>query len=375
MSLNLSILEILYLFAAFHGIFLASILVIKRSWKHNTYLFFLLLLFTFYLTENVIYSSGYIRSVPHLYFTTLPLIFLIGPLFYTYVRASTNPNFKLRIMDLIHLAPFVFEVTILIPFFLLSGEIKVRIFDASQASDNSSNGFSIYFIGYLIYIISTFLYFYASFRILRKSLPVGSRQKRKLTGFKRVSLAFSSYVLLSLILSLLSMPFPEMDDLLFHLNLISLTILIHVIGYIAFLDPGLTANGTRSNYEFSTIGDVRMNELSKQLKDLMEQDQPYLTAEFSAEDLSQMLSITKHQLSQLLNVGLKTTFYDLVNHYRIEHSKRLLQAPAYTDAKILHIAFDSGFSNKASFLRNFKKLTGKTPSDFKRLSENQVSIN
>ncbi len=375
MSLQLKIFEILYLFAAFHGVFLASLLILKKGTKSSVYLVFLILLFSFYLTENVIYSSGYIRQLPHLYFVTLPIIFLIGPLFYTYIRSTLSSQFRLRAKDIIHLFPFLFELIILLPFYGLSGDIKIRIYESSLRNTGGWE-FNIYFVGFLIYIGSTFWYFYASYKLLKShSKPSTVKERNKVNWLKKASIGFFSYMFLSLAFSILVRAFPETTSAYFHINLVSLTVLIHAIGYVAYLSPDLFNGNQQSNYQFSAISEEKMETLKKHLEEVMVTDQPYLQSEVSADDIGQLLSISKHQLSQLLNVGLNTNFYDYINQHRIEHSKKILRSAEYQDAKILHIAFDSGFSNKASFLRNFKKLTGLTPTMYRKLQENQVSIN
>lgn len=311
--------------------------------------------------------------MPHLYFVTLPLIFLIGPLFYMYIRSGLDSTFRLRLRDMVHLLPFLFELIILLPFYKLSGAIKLSVYESSlQPSGDYS--FNIFFLGYLIYIAGTFWYFLASYKRLKNhGLSSASRNRKKVKWLKSASIAFFSYMFLNLVLSLLTWPFPEIIPVFFHTNLICMTVLTHGIGYAVFQSPDLFKE-LNSNYEFSSMSEERLKELGRELKEVMECDRPYLQSEVSAEDIGRLLTISKHQLSQLLNVGLKTTFYDLINDYRVGHAKKILVSSEYQGAKILHIAFDSGFSNKASFLRNFKKATGMTPTAYKNLHQKQVSI-
>lgn len=372
MSLDLKAYEIVYLFAAFHGVFLSTLILIKRSIRENIFLYLLILLFSFYLFENVVYSSGYIKQVPHLYFTTLPLIFLIGPLFYLHVRkALTRTSLKLK--DLLHLTPFLFEVIILIPFYGLSAEIKVKVYEMSQESTGSNSEINIYFIGYLIYIFSTLFYSFKSYRLIGGASKNGmkSREMKKFRALRTVAIGFFLYVGISLILSALSWTELGVRMLFFHLNLTSLTILIHAIGYIAFTRPSLLeSNLKNSDYQYSAFDSEKMKKLRNQLEQLLASEKPYLKTDVSASNISDALQISNHELSQLLNVGLNINFYDLINQHRVEHAKKLLLSKEYSNAKILHVALDSGFSNKSSFLRNFKKLTDLTPTEFKKLEEN-----
>ena len=56
---------------------------------------------------------------------------------------------------------------------------------------------------------------------------------------------------------------------------------------------------------------------------------------------------------------------DFVNTYRCEEVKQILQGP---DKKItiIEAMYQSGFNSKSSFNKEFKKLTGQTPSEFKK---------
>ena len=371
MSLDLTVFELAYLFAAFHGIFLSTLIIIKRSIRESIFLYLLILLFSFYLFENVVYSSGYIKEVPHLYFTTLPLIFLIGPLFYLHIRKTLKQS-SLRFKDLVHLVPFLFELIILIPFYRLSAEIKVKVYESSQESSGDPGEINIYFIGYVIYIISTLFYFFRSYKLIGSVQKNGMRAKerKKFKALRAVSIGFFLYVGVSLILSALSWTDLGVRSLFFHINLISLTLLIHSIGYIVFISPTLLeTNFKNSDYQYSAFDTEKMNSLRDQLEEFLASEKPYLNTNVSATSISEALQITNHELSQLLNVGLNVSFYDLVNKYRIDHAKKLLVSKEYRDAKILHVAIDSGFSNKSSFLRNFKRLTDLTPTAFKKLHE------
>ena len=63
------------------------------------------------------------------------------------------------------------------------------------------------------------------------------------------------------------------------------------------------------------------------------------------------------------------TFSELINRARIEHAKFLLRS---TDEKVTTIAFDCGFGNLANFHRVFARLTGRTPSGWRRIGRAAV---
>jgi ligand-binding sensor domain-containing protein/AraC-like DNA-binding protein len=105
---------------------------------------------------------------------------------------------------------------------------------------------------------------------------------------------------------------------------------------------------------------------TKKLSYLMEVEKLYREETLSLQSLAEKLSINNHQLSQLLNEKLNCTFPDYINNYRIEEAKKLLADPAWTDRKVISIAFEVGYNTKAAFYSVFKKYTGMTPIEYRK---------
>lgn len=113
-------------------------------------------------------------------------------------------------------------------------------------------------------------------------------------------------------------------------------------------------------------------DLKQRLLRLMDNQKPYLQEEFKIGDLAGSLNVPVHHLSELINQQFQGSFFDFVNRYRVEEAKRQLSDPAYSDKKILAIAFESGFNNKATFNRVFKQFTGMPPSTYRKKSDKEV---
>jgi len=377
-DIRLSLPEIFYLFGTFHGVFLAILLVAsRRAHKANIYLALLLVLFSFYLFENTLSSSGYITRLPHLLYTTIPLIYLIAPLFYTYVRSLIDKDFRLRPVDAVLLLPFLVELLILWPVYGLSGDIKRRIYEATVDSAVPWR-FNIYFMGYLIYVVTSLFYFLASFRLLRAAKSEKPVAAERITWLKQASLGLFGYVVLSMILSFLPFVISETRLFVYHTSLVVQILLIQAVGYVAFVRPSIFRESAEKEpakkYRFSSLEVQTMSERKLALVEWM-RTEPYLDPDLSSEQLATSLGLSRHHLSQLLTESLQTTFYDFINQYRVEKAMQLLQSDNYREAKILHIAYDCGFSNKSTFLRSFRKVTGLTPTEFRESTEKQVSLN
>jgi AraC-like DNA-binding protein len=106
------------------------------------------------------------------------------------------------------------------------------------------------------------------------------------------------------------------------------------------------------------------SDLQQRLEALIKTHQPHLDETISLGKLASLLGITPHQLSELFNIHMATSFYDYLNHLRYEESIKLLQDTRQV-CSITDIAYRSGFNNRNSFYKVFKEKTGLTPTQFK----------
>tara|TARA_E500000305_G_C4006795_1_gene230430 strand:+ start:119 stop:1345 length:1227 start_codon:yes stop_codon:yes gene_type:complete len=84
----------------------------------------------------------------------------------------------------------------------------------------------------------------------------------------------------------------------------------------------------------------------------------------SMPKLANMIGATPNQLSHVLNQHLGKSFFDFVNEVRTkEASTLLINEP---DRTVLDIATSVGFNSKSTFNLAFKKITGLTPSAYRR---------
>lgn len=101
----------------------------------------------------------------------------------------------------------------------------------------------------------------------------------------------------------------------------------------------------------------------------MEQQKPFLDSKLTLKKLADHLEISSNHLSQVINENLDQNFFDFINTYRIDEVKNRLKNPKYKDYTILSIAYESGFNSSSVFYRNFKKITGKSPSEYMKTLE------
>ena len=101
----------------------------------------------------------------------------------------------------------------------------------------------------------------------------------------------------------------------------------------------------------------------------MEAERPYRNKDLNLPDLAGSLYTTPHKLSEVLNSQLDQSFYDFVNGYRVRDVQQRLTDNQSQHLTLLSLALDAGFASKSTFNSVFKKLTGQTPSEYRRSVE------
>jgi AraC-like DNA-binding protein len=114
-----------------------------------------------------------------------------------------------------------------------------------------------------------------------------------------------------------------------------------------------------------TMLESRAREIVTQLDHLMRDKMVYLDPDLTLAKLSRKMLIPVKQISIAVNLIYKKNISKLINEYRIEHAKIALST---TDSTITQVLMNSGFQTKSNFNREFTRVTGITPSEFRKQS-------
>ncbi|WP_106791816.1 helix-turn-helix domain-containing protein [Aquimarina sp. Aq78] len=106
----------------------------------------------------------------------------------------------------------------------------------------------------------------------------------------------------------------------------------------------------------------------KELDFLMKEAKIYRDPNLGLDSMAKKLNISGNYLSQLVNKLSGYNFTDYVNRYRIKDAKFKLRNPNFINYTIIAIALESGFNSKSTFYSAFKKLTGISPKEYRKIS-------
>ncbi len=94
------------------------------------------------------------------------------------------------------------------------------------------------------------------------------------------------------------------------------------------------------------------------------------TKKHSVKDISRELGINPDYFSSLFSRETGVTFIKYLTALRIDYARNLLKN---SEASVLEACFESGFNSPAHFYKTFKKHTGHSPEEYKRLNKNPQS--
>ena len=112
--------------------------------------------------------------------------------------------------------------------------------------------------------------------------------------------------------------------------------------------------------------DLQSTEATKQLLNdiihLIEDQKLYLNSEIKTSDVADGLNVNLRSITNCLKIERGCSLSQLLKSYRIEHAKQMIVS--HPELKMINIALESGYTNERSFFRDFKQITGMTPSEW-----------
>ena len=343
------------------------------------------LLIVFFITLLLVCVNAYaeLNEIPILYVLSFTIddisVWLIGPLLLLYIKSLFLENKELIKRNKYHFTPVIFYfIFISIPI-LISILIDKTIFNYLKPLLGYGGSFFVnirdtYLIIYLIFSLRLF----SKYRKAMKSNY--SNLTNSNFGWIR-HLLIGSLIIISI--DLTTGIYEQISrDLSWNTGYITVIFMIIFIVYLGYYgvnqskillpdflinnDVSIKNQKEKSN-NLSNVNTTELQELKVKLEKVLLEKKPYLDEDLTLSKLAQFVDVSDKKLSTFLNQYLNTTFYDLINKHRIEVVKEKLKSDKFENITLLGIAYESGFKSKTSFNRIFKKETGFSPSEYKKI--------
>jgi AraC-like DNA-binding protein len=349
----------------------------RKYFSPNLYLIALLLWIVWVQLEFLVIRKSFVINVNVFFGSRHGVWLLLGPLVYHYVLRSFRPAFKFRLLDVWHYLPFILFALIL----PLTGSITIsgRVIDYGMlsvlkfpvlAKSWLDTAYGYIFVGQFIH---------ASVYLILSLRVINTAQKQSMADSsdnRLVMLRYLKALVITMILAMFAAVLfigvllnsrwyvRELD----YIYLLPLTLCIYFFSYYAMRLPSLFEHihVPISKTAPSASEKEGQKQLFEKIKLLISTRKLYQNPELRLSDLSAESGISYHQLSEIINREANVSFFEFINQFRINEVLETLKSKALENKKInvLEIAYASGFNNKVSFNRYFKKQTGKTPTEF-----------
>lgn len=323
------------------------------------------------------------ENAPGIYFIGGFAYYLDAVLLYFYVKSLVFRDFHLRPKDYLHLIPLgLFALFMIVGFYRYPAPIRL---------DWINTEYFVYSWGYITieFLCKTLRVAYcaAALMLIFKYKGIlktthSNIEKVDILWLKILVVGFMVITLMHEVLALAKVigfvigydfqhPNPQ-GNVIEYIGLSGNYALFFLVCILVFTSMRYFSNfeavkqKDREPVKKSTQEKLLNPEYAEKIDGIMRTQKTYLNPELTLDMLAETLAIPAKDLSMIINRHFNLNFYEFINGYRIEEAKKRLLEPANKDKTITDIYLEVGFNSKSVFNTFFKKLVGKTPSEYRQ---------
>jgi len=298
--------------------------------------------------NNVLVLGGWMSFSPFLFFFFMMTAAMFGLFFKIHIDLLLKQKWnKFHICNSFNYAYLGFIIVVTISFYLKNNLERTAYFKQLLIGD-----FPLSFeLLNLIFMLIQLIYFIdTGITVLKKEKRLDQTYSNLFIERRRYALRFwliiiGLYIGVSIAYLFIPAFITEYIILPIAINIVYLYIFTHVHNYSKHYlfsadeeDSTTKANPTQiaTSKEVSLIGE--------RIKKLLNEEQIYLDANLTLDELSEKLSIPRYKLPYVMKKSFEVNFNHLINSYRIAHAKKLLMVFDPKLETIEGVGYQSGFN-------------------------------
>lgn len=385
------VLSLFFFIATLVG-FATSFMVLFSGKNYSKSFFLGLFLFSLAVVSvyNFYLSATIFKHFPDLFMITKSFIFLAAPSAFLYVRTILFSDKKIfKKYDWLHFLPFMlyFGLTI---FVWIGNYVDFYLIDT--ISVKVQNPFSM--LSLTVWLLYAFCQTMMILNYDLKKFKENHFQRVKILSWIRIYNLIILFLFSSLFVHYFLMN--QVNNFDFSCYILISAVLVFTVGWLyfkpqVFYDFNNEINEEATNEPFRLMEESVLVIKTKEIKNnlpLVKELTPdkkqeyleklecifsakklFLKKDFVIRDLSDETGISVHHLSNLINSEFNLHFQDYVNLQRIEYFKDKINDPEWKDLSLEGMAWGSGFKSRTTCFRAFIKHTGKSPSEYFKISK------
>lgn len=317
-----------------------------------------------------------------------PLMFLIGPFLYFYVRNTLKDSTLFIKKDWIHFILCLIALVGTIPYFLTPFEKKLKIADQIINNLDSFNTIDINLFydmrqSFALRCLSIFLYIIYSIYLLWKTNPYQINEtkipkKQFLIVYKWLFIVLISLLFILISFTILTInaiqsapsqilgakhPWYVMAGFAYCVMCFSLLLFPEILYGIPKKNDLNTSKKKKEKRKVEPTKDPFFD-LSNTILKYLNEEKPFLNPDFSVSDIALTLKVPQNHVSYCITDLMETKFSKLKSEMRINHALLLLEKGSNSKLTIEAIGKQSGFKTRSNFYAAFKEATGFTPTEY-----------
>jgi len=331
--------------------------------------FFVSLGFSYLDGACAVFGEFFYTHFPHVFYVGMSFDFLVGPLLLLYIMSRESAGFRVRPRHLLHGIPFALHLLYMtVRYHVYPAATKRALLESWAVLSYAevvvmSVLVHLHFGVYCFFALRTLSAYRARFRTARGGAF-------RLSWLQTITVGFFLIWTLRFVNSMLWLQVPDLP-LLQHVEVrpvivVSVFVFACTMFVKAMRRPEVVYHEEKPRYQTAQLSAEEQQAYMEALRGYMERRKPYRDPELDLRALAEGVSLQPHLLSQVLNVCARQNFFDFVNGYRVRACQRLLVDEAHAHKNISEIMYEAGFNSKSVFNTAFKKLTGTTPSQYRK---------
>ena len=306
---------------------------------------------------------GFFDQFPVLHFIYKPLYCLWVPLFYFYVRFCFSADFKLKKKHLIHFIPFFAFLIFFFLIWMVKGNhyIWENLYKSNTFLNNTA---------FAVDLTVKVQYLFYNFLMIRSLLDVEKNRnlQQQVIRTLGVDIRWLRFIVYGYAVGCLSGIVILIFDLMKSpatsvINLVSISYFFLFFFAIFYNTITNKPYNEEVKPKSALLSNADMQLLMKRIEELLAGEKMYLEPELTLQQIASALNEKERNISQTINTIQHRNLNDYINSLRIEHACKLLLANK--EKPVFEVMYESGFSTKGAFNLVFKKITGKTPTQYR----------
>lgn len=371
--MNINFIDFFIFIGIVQGLFFGLAILFSKFFKSKTnlYLGVGILIGVFINIQYCLLKYGWYDSNPNYrILEDIELVLLFPVCLYIYYLKFLNPKLKLTAKHFFLFLPFILSLVLNL---YIGGHFYFDLYDIANKQWISS----FYKIEYYASIILNLILLIVEYKMLFR--------KKRTDNYtidydsKWIRIFYGLHLLIVIVwITLEVIDYYFYGDITFVLWLF-LNMFFYWVGYIGIYKFRLA----RNRYEIRKVVNKEKKETNvkpnasnenpyfQKMISFFEEDELFKDSKLSRNDIADRLGISVGYFSQIVNAVSGKKFSDYLNFYRVKEVKRMLLNDEFKNYNLLAIGLEAGFNSKSAFYTGFKKETGYTPSEYKKLHQNK----